>query len=116
MGKSSKVSKKEDVSSAPGYLSEEARAIWDLLMEDYEFLEVQKFVLRTALEAFDRMREAQKLIKENGITQEDRFGQIKAHPACQVEQVSRDAWMRGLRELGLDLEPLRDGPGRPAGR
>ena len=43
-----------------------------------------------------------------------RFEQVKAHPMTTVERDSRAAFMAGLKALNLDLEPLHDGPGRPA--
>jgi hypothetical protein len=33
-----------------------------------------------------------------------------------VERDSRSAMLAALRQLGIDLEPLNDAPGRPAGR
>jgi hypothetical protein len=60
-------------------------------------------VLTTALEAFDRMREAQEAIRRDGAYTEGRFG-LKAHPGLAVERDSRTAFLRAQRELGLDLE------------
>jgi hypothetical protein len=59
------------------------------------------------------MLEAQATIAAEGITFRDRFGQPRQHPATLVERDSRAAMVRCLNLLGLDLEPLRDGPGRP---
>ncbi len=69
--------------------------------------------LEAALESFDRMRESQRLLAAEGLVVRDRWGQAKPHPAAAIERDSRAAWLRGLAALGLDLEPLRDGPGRP---
>ncbi len=74
-----------------------------------------RLLLATGLEAFDRMREAQKAIKADGATVQDRFGQPKAHPLLTVERDSRAQMLMCLKALNLDLEPLRDGPGRPGG-
>lgn len=73
-------------------------------------------ILQTALESFDRMRLAEAILKKDGMTIMDRFGQPKAHPMTVVERDSRAAMLAALRQLNLDLEPLRDGPGRPGGR
>jgi hypothetical protein len=59
------------------------------------------------------MRESQRLLAAEGLVVRDRWGQAKPHPAAAIERDSRAAWLRGLAALGLDLEPLRDGPGRP---
>jgi hypothetical protein len=62
------------------------------------------------------MRSAQKQIKTDGETYRDRFGQIRAHPLLPVERDARAQYLAGLRALNLDVEPLRDRPGRPGGR
>jgi phage terminase small subunit len=62
------------------------------------------------------MRAAQAAIKEEGATGLDRFGQLKPHPLLPIERDARAAMMAALKQLNLDLEPLRDGPGRPPGR
>jgi len=61
-------------------------------------------VLLTALEALDRMRQAQALLDADGLTVTDRYGTAKAHPAVTIERDSRTAFLRAMRELGLDLE------------
>ena len=47
--------------------------------------------------------------------QPDRFGQVKSHPLLSVERDSRAQYLAALKALNLDLEPLRDKPGRPGG-
>ena len=74
-----------------------------------------ELLLTTALEAWDRMKEAQAELKADGLTVKDRFGQEKSHPATVVERDARSAMVQCLRQLHLDIEPLRDAPGRPAG-
>ncbi len=73
-------------------------------------------LLQTALEAFDRMKSAQAAIKKDGASVRDRWNQVKAHPLLPVERDSRAGMLAALRALNLDVEPLRDGPGRPGGR
>lgn len=73
-------------------------------------------ILQTGLEAFATMRGAQAAIKTEGSTVKDRFGQLKAHPLCAVERDARAQMLAALRQLNLDLEPLKGGPGRPPGR
>jgi hypothetical protein len=69
-------------------------------------------VLQAGLEALDRMRMAQRHIAEDGAVVRDCWSQLKPHPLLPIERDSRAAF----RQLGLDLEPLNDGLGRPAGR
>ena len=61
------------------------------------------------------MRQAQAVIEAEGPTTTDRFGQVKAHPMHTVERDSRAQMIQALRALNLDIEPPRDGPGRPPG-
>jgi hypothetical protein len=46
----------------------------------------------------------------------DRFGAPKPHPLLPIERDSRQAFLAGMKALNLDLEPLRDRPGRPSER
>jgi len=102
---------------APKHLSKEARSLWDKLLKEYEISdEAGLLILATAMEAFDRMREAQTIIKTEGMTILDRFDQKKAHPLTTVERDSRSAMLSALKALNLDLEPLNEKPGRPSGR
>lgn len=100
----------------PKTLSREARGWWKKLVADYEFDdEAAYLLLQTALEAFDRMREAQATIAADGAVILDRFDQKKAHPSVTTERDSRSQMIQALKSLNLDLEPLNDGPGRPPG-
>ena len=103
--------------TAPKHLSREAKRQWQKLLLEYE-IEDQAglFLLQTGLEAFDRMREAQAIVKEEGMQVADRFGQMKAHPLITVERDARSAMLQAVKGLNLDLEPLQDRPGKPNGR
>ena len=70
-------------------------------------------LLSVAAEALDRMREAQAAIKKHGAMVADRYGQLKTNPACTLERDSRNGLLSALRQLHLDIEPLKAGPGRP---
>jgi P27 family predicted phage terminase small subunit len=75
-----------------------------------------QLILETALQAFDRMRECQEQIKADGLVSRDKNGNPKQHPLVPVERDSRSAMLNSLKQLNLDLEPLKNGPGRPGGR
>lgn len=101
----------------PSGLSREAGAWWKKILAEYEIHdEAGRLILQTALEAFDRMRQAQSILTQEGPVVRDRFDQPKAHPMTVVERDSRAAMLGALKQLNLDLEPLNDKPGRPAGR
>lgn len=105
------------VKTAPKGLSTEAKAWWKRLRTEYEIEDdAGLLLLQTGLEAFDRMRHAQDAIRAEGMTVLDRFGQRKAHPLLPAERDARAQMLAALRALNLDVEPLQDRPGRPAGR
>lgn len=89
---------------APRVLSKEAAGLWRTFTAQYDFDAVKLTVLQTTLEAFDRMRAAQKAIEKDGPVIKDRFDQDKAHPAVVIERDSRAAFMKGLAALGLELK------------
>lgn len=102
--------------SAPKDISAEAKQWWDRIVSEYGIDDdAGLLLLQTALEAFDRMRQCQKAIRKDGAQVKDRFDQLKPHPLLNVERDSRSQMLAALKQLNLDLEPLRDGPGRPTG-
>jgi P27 family predicted phage terminase small subunit len=106
---------KPSAGRAPAHLSREAGDLWATISEAWILSEDAEVILSLALEAFDRMREAQKCIKKHGIVIEDRWGQLKANPAVLIERDSRAALLSAFRSLELGLEPIRDKIGRPPG-
>ena len=104
-------------SKPPKTLSREAARWWRKLIAEYEIEdEAGYLILMTALEAFDRMRQAQTVLDDETLIVKDRFGQAKAHPLCTVERDSRAQMLAALKALNLDVEPLNPRPGRPGGR
>jgi len=102
---------------APGHLSPEAKKIWREILSEYQIDDaVGRKILRVSLEAFDRAQAAREAVDMEGLTVTDKFDQTKAHPLLSVERDSRAAFLAGLKALNLDLEPLKDRAGRPAGR
>lgn len=89
--------------TVPRHLSPESRRLWRETTRVYQLEARHLAILVCALEAFDRMREAQAAVKADGAYVEGRFG-MKAHPGLAVERDSRLAFLRAQRELGLDLE------------
>ncbi len=59
-----------------------------------------------AMQALDRLHEAQKIIAKEGIISHDRFAQPKPHPAAQIEKEARAGLLMALKHLNLDLESL----------
>jgi phage terminase small subunit len=101
----------------PKTLSPAARRWWSSIQVEFGIEDAGGLlVLTTAAEAFDRMKAAEAMIQRDGMTALDRFRQPKPHPAVNIERDARGQMLAALRDLRLDLEPLRDGPGRPPGR
>ncbi|MDD5007227.1 MAG: P27 family phage terminase small subunit [Syntrophorhabdaceae bacterium] len=98
-------------------LSKEAEKLRKSILSEYDISDSAGLqILNTALEAFDMMRDSQAQIKRDGLVITDRWGQSKAHPLCSVARDARAQFLQALKQLNLDLEPLRDAPGRPGGR
>jgi hypothetical protein len=62
----------------------------------------------------DRMRNAQRIIQEQGEVIRDRYGGLRANPAVGIEKHAREGLLAALRMLHLDVEPLK-ALGRPGG-
>ena len=102
--------------TAPKHLSKEGKNLWSRLLKEYQIDDQGGLLLlQTAIEAHDRMKECQAIIKRGGLQLPDRFGQMKAHPLTTTERDSRSAMMQAIKSLNLDLEALQDRPGRPTG-
>lgn len=104
------------IPEAPDHLSDEARGWWSRIVAEYDVSDQGgMLLLQTALEAFDRMKAAARRIDVDGEAVVDRFDQVKPHPLLTAERDARSQMLAALKQLNLDLEPLRDAPGRPPG-
>ena len=90
----------------PKHLKAATRRWWAEVVNDWTLESHHVMVLTLAGEAWDRRAQARKLIAEEGLPVATRDGGAKLHPACRVEDASRIAFARLLRELDLDI----DGP------
>jgi len=87
------------------------------LTEEYAIIDAGGLeILRTGLEAYDRARSARETIDKTGLMVKDRFGAAKSHPLLPVERDARSSYLQALKQLNLDIEPLKNGPGRPPGQ
>ena len=101
---------------APRHLRADGKDLWKRVVSEYELPTDALLILQMACESWDRACDARRALDENGTVFVDRFKQIKARPEIFIERDSREAVARRLKQLGLDLEPLHAGPGRPPGR
>src|SRR5687767_2951495 len=102
---------------APQHLSEEARRLWKGVMAEYAIEDTAgQLLLQTATEAHDRIREARRIITEQGVTVRDRYGHDKPHPMLAVEKDARAAMLLALKHLDLDVSVQpKSRLGRPPG-
>jgi P27 family predicted phage terminase small subunit len=110
------MTKSSNPPKAPAGLSTEAKKWWRKIVGEWSMDDSGLMILESALECFDRMRQAQASIAAEGAVVKDRFGQLKQHPAILTERDAKGGLLRHLKALNLDLEPLNPKPGRPAGR
>lgn len=98
----------------PAHLLKPGATLWREMIAEFAISDPAGLaLLATAAECVDRMRAAQKAIKEHGEIVVDRYGAPKLNPACSLEKDARNGMLASLRALNLDVEPLRDGAGRP---
>jgi len=91
----------------PGHLGVEQKRMWLAYMDGWSIDHAGRQLLCLALEAHQRMRQAQRALKRDGLVLKGRL-----NPVVIVERDSRLAMLKALRQLGLDLEPLHDRSGR----
>lgn len=97
-----------DAIKAPTHLEKETKLWWSEVAADYELEPHHLRTLTLACEQWDRAQAARKLIKKEGITITDRFGQPKPHPAVAIARDASIAFARLMRELALDdTDPSR---------
>jgi P27 family predicted phage terminase small subunit len=104
------------LAAPPRGYSPEARGLWRDVVGGWVLDPAALKILDVACRALIQDREAEKLVARDGLTILDRFGQPKLHPAATVSRDAKATFLKALRQLGLDLEPLHGRPGRPPGR
>lgn len=88
-------------------LSTESKKFFNTIKKAYKIEDhVSLAILEQASEALMRIRDAQKVIDEEGLVLTDRFGQKKNHPATVIERDSRNAFLKALNQLGVDVNSI----------
>lgn len=86
----------------PKHLKVDARRMWQRLQADYVLDDAAGLaLLQAACESFQRAEDARATIDKAGAVLSDRFGQLKAHPACAIERDARGQMIAALRALRL---------------
>jgi P27 family predicted phage terminase small subunit len=103
-----------DIPQTPPNLSPDAQELWRQVTREWELETSSLAVLRVACESMTEMQECQKVIKKEGRVTKDRWGQLKPNPCVAQLRDARTSFLRAVKQLGLDLEPLNPHPGRPS--
>jgi hypothetical protein len=99
----------------PRTLGKHGRKLWDRVLAEYDLHDAGGLELLTlACEATDRADSLKSEIDRDGAFIRAR-GLVRDHPGLKHELANRAFAARTLSRLGLDVEPLRPSPGRPAG-
>jgi len=89
----------------PGHLSEAMQTWWRQVMADYALDAHHLRLLECACDSWDTMTRAREEVRAEGLTVPGPGGSRRRHPAVTIENDSRIAFARLLRELDLDCEP-----------
>jgi hypothetical protein len=97
----------------PGNLGPTGSSLWRDIVAAYEFNDRGSYeTLYQACSAADRAEKCRAAIDADGEVLKTR-GSVRDHPLIKHELANRAFVCRSLARLGLDLEPVRAGPGRP---
>jgi hypothetical protein len=100
----------------PSHLGDVAKRLWCDVTDNYQVDDPASLqVLSEACSALDRAERCRRQIDADGETYQSRGGMLRAHPLLAPEVQTRALACRLLQRLGLDLEPVRPGVGRPGG-
>jgi phage terminase small subunit len=96
-------------------LSDESARIWAEVHRESELAGPDQLILlRVALQALDRLHDAQQVLQEQGLTvRNERTGVVHIHPAALIEKSARQAFLSAWHALGLaqPKDPWADLPG-----
>jgi hypothetical protein len=97
----------------PRALGDHGRALWDRITNEYDLSDVGgQEMLAQACAALDRAEALHDQVEADGAMIRGRGG-IREHPGIKLELAQRAFVVRTLGRLGLDVEPVRAGAGRP---
>lgn len=106
--------------AAPASLDEAGKRFWNETLAVYDLADPHHLrLLENCCLQLDRAAVARDTIATEGITCENRFGEVREHPAVHIERAAAQLFRQTVRELGLDLEdaPIAPrGPRRPGSR
>jgi hypothetical protein len=105
----------ERLEDVPSDLGKHGLELWRSVQAQYSIQDAGGYMmLYQACLAVDRAETCRAQIEADGQIIRGKFGP-RDHPLLKHEIAARAFAVRTLARLGLDLEPIRAGPGRPAG-
>jgi hypothetical protein len=105
-----------DPTAPPPGLDATGLKLWREVVASYEFSDAASLtILEQAARALDRAARCAAEIAKDGEMIRVRNGTLRANPLLRDELGFRAFAVRALGKLGLDLEPIRPGVGRPGG-
>ena len=105
----------EEDPPAPVHLARSA-ALWASICAAFVLDPHQLELLLRLCEAADLADKAREQVAAEGLTTTDRYSQVKAHPAVNIERDARLAVARLMRELRLEDPPEEPRPPRVGAR
>ena len=98
----------------PRTLGNYGTSLWARVTAEYHIEDAAgRELLTLACQALDRAEALREAIDRDGELLHLRTGNMREHPALKHELQARAFVAKMLLRLGLDVEPLRAGPGRP---
>lgn len=95
----------DDVPDPPPGLSEQAKATWRAVLDEWFLSAEELLTFQGALEAWDLYREARaELMDEGPVTVNPESGTRKRNPAALVARDALRDYRDGIRQLGLESE------------
>jgi P27 family predicted phage terminase small subunit len=96
---------------APDHLSAKARKLFASIVDRYDLEDEEVATLVLALEAYDQAATARRRLKDDGQIVEDRFGQMKPHPAVAIHRDALATWRQLVTLLGIPADDEDDRQG-----
>src|SRR5262245_58806056 len=108
----------EPAAVPPVALGEVGQKLWQSIQSQYRIEDAGGIeLLRQACLAADRAERCRRIINTDGeLIEGQNGGPPKEHPLLKSEHLARSYVAQTLTRLGLNVEPLRPGVGRPSGK
>mgnify|MGYP001173876165 FL=1 len=92
---------------APKHLKTAAKRMWERLQADFCIDDSAGLcLLEAACSAYQLSEDARELVRREGLTVTDRFGQARPHPGCAIERDARGQMIAAFRALKLSPEEV----------